>query len=171
MRYLYMNLWKFKRKNRKMNEELEKQLYELGPTLYQEKDLPMTQTCMCWGFECPSSWFELLKELTNKLESINNKYKGKYECVAQQVKEKYGSLRFYSGIKILIENPTDDEIKLAYKIDEQFQEAVNDAENKSAKICCICGKPATKTSSGWIAHYCDDCAEKRNIFTKDYDDK
>ena len=47
-----------------MREDLEKQLYELGPILYQEKDLPMQQTCMCWGFECPDSWFDLLKELT-----------------------------------------------------------------------------------------------------------
>lgn len=142
-----------------MNEDLEKQLYELGPILYQEKDLPMQQTCMCWGFECPDSWFDLLKELTIELESsINNKYKGKYECVAQQVKEKYGSLRFYGEIKILIENPTKDDLDLSNKLYEQFQELVNKAEYKSEKICCECGKPATKTSSGWIAHFCDDCA-------------
>ena len=142
-----------------MNEDLEKQLYELGPILYQEKDLPMQQTCMCWGFECPDSWFDLLKELTIELESsINNKYKGKYECVAQQVKEKYGSLRFYGEIKILIENPTKDDLSLSKKLYEQFQELVDKAEYKSEKICCECGKPATKTSSGWIAHFCDDCA-------------
>lgn len=142
-----------------MNEDLEKQLYELGPILYQEKDLPMQQTCMCWGFECPDSWFDLLKELTIELESsINNKYKGKYECVAQQVKEKYGSLRFYGEIKILIENPTKDDLDLSNKLYEQFQELVDKAEYKSEKICCECGKPATKTSSGWIAHFCDDCA-------------
>lgn len=142
-----------------MNEDLEKQLYNLGPILYQEKDLPMQQTCMCWGFECPDSWFDLLKELTIELEtSINNKYKGKYECVAQQVKEKYGSLRFYGEIKILIENPTKDDLSLSKKLYEQFQELVDKAEYKSEKICCECGKPATKTSSGWIAHFCDDCA-------------
>ena len=144
-----------------MNEDLQKQLYELGPILYQEKDLPMQQTCMCWGFECPDSWFDLLKELTIELEtSINNKYKGKYECVAQQVKEKYGSLRFYGEIKILIENPTKDDLSLSKKLYEQFQELVDKAEYKSEKICCECGKPATKISSGWIAHFCDECATK-----------
>ena len=144
-----------------MLEELENKIYEIAPILYKQKDLDETVTCMCWGFECPDSWFDLLKELTIELEtSINNKYKGKYECVAQQVKEKYGSLRFYGEIKILIENPTKDDLSLSKKLYEQFQELVDKAEYKSEKICCECGKPATKTSSGWIAHFCDECATK-----------
>ena len=87
-----------------MNIDLEQQLYNFGPILYQEKDLSMNQTCMCWGFECPDEWFSLLKDLTIKIEEINNKYKGQYEYIAHQVKEKFGSLRFYGEIKILIEN-------------------------------------------------------------------
>lgn len=143
-----------------MREDLEKQLYELGPILYQEKDLPMNQTCMCWGFECPDSWFNILKDLTIELENINNKYKGKYECVARQVKSKYGSLRFYYYLNILIKNPTEDEVKLATELDNKCQAIIDKAEVATTQICCSCGKQATKVSKGWISFYCDDCFNK-----------
>ena len=143
-----------------MREDLEKQLYELGPILYQEKDLPMNQTCMCWGFECPDSWFNILKDLTIELENINNNYKGKYECVARQVKSKYGSLRFYYYLNILIKNSTEDEVKLATELDNKCQAIIDKAEVATTQICCLCGKQATKVSKGWISFYCDDCFNK-----------
>ena len=117
-----------------MNIDLEQQLYNFGPILYQEKDLSMNQTCMCWGFECPDEWFSLLKDLTIKIEEINNKYKGQYEYVAHQVKEKFGSLRFYGEIKILIENPTKAEIEFANKLDDYIFNEILDAEEKSSNI-------------------------------------
>lgn len=144
-----------------MNKDLENELYKLGPILYQEKDLPMQQTCMCWGFECPDSWFDLLKELTITLESINNTYKGKYECVAQQVKEKFGYLSFYGGVKVLIDNPTKDDLKLADELDKQFHKAVCKAEYQSSQVCCMCGKPSTKVSRGYVLYYCDECFDKQ----------
>ena len=32
-----------------MKQELEEQLYKKYPKLFGERNLPMTQTCMCWG--------------------------------------------------------------------------------------------------------------------------
>ncbi len=117
-----------------MNIELEQQLYNLGPILYQEKDLLMNKTCMCWGFECPNEWFSLLKDLTIKIEEINNKYKGKYEYIAHQVKAKFGSLRFYGEINVLITNPTDSEIEFANKLSDYIFNEILDTEEKSLNI-------------------------------------
>ena len=56
-----------------------------------------------------------------------------------QVKEKYGELRMYH-------NGCSDE---AQAILDKYTEL-------SRHICCVCGKPATKISKGWICPYCDE---------------
>lgn len=35
-----------------MNQELENKLLTSFPNLYKQYHLPMTLTCMCWGFNC-----------------------------------------------------------------------------------------------------------------------
>lgn len=136
-----------------MNNELQNKLFELAPILYQEKDLDVESTCMCWGFECPDTWFELLFELTIQIEKINNTYKDKFEIIANQVKEKYGYLHFYYSVKYIDENFFNE----ADEILAQVNKFISDAEIKSMKICCNCGQPATKMSKGWIMYYCDNC--------------
>lgn len=146
-----------------MNNELQNKLFELAPILYQEKDLDVESTCMCWGFECPDTWFELLSELTIQLEKINNTYKDKFEIIAHQVKEKYGYLHFYYSVKYIDDsfiNTIDDEILT------QIDALISDAELKSRKICCECGQPATKISKGWIMYYCDKCFTRLNLCDK-----
>ena len=34
------------------------------------------------------------------------------------------------------------------------------------KTCIVCGKPATKMSTGWISPYCDDCVNPNRKYTK-----
>lgn len=61
-----------------------------------------------------------------------------------QVKEKYGSLRWYdAGIPMTIH--------------EKYSAWLNKYESLSETTCCICGKPATQMSAGWICPYCDEC--------------
>lgn len=35
-----------------MSPELDKKLVAAFPLLYLDRNAPMTDTCMCWGFEC-----------------------------------------------------------------------------------------------------------------------
>ena len=70
-----------------MDTKLEEKLVEKYPTLYSGYGGDITKTCMGWGMECDDGWFELLDELSEKLEP--------YNVVASQVKEKFGGLRFY----------------------------------------------------------------------------
>ena len=85
-----------------MKKELEEKLFEKYPNIFKQKDLPPTKSLMCFGFEHGDGWYFLLDKLCEFLQSSidnNKKYKGseKFPQVeAVQVKEKLGSLRFYT---------------------------------------------------------------------------
>lgn len=63
------------------------------PAIFRQKDLPMSQTCMCWGVSCGSGWVPLLDSLCAALTDICKRYDVQVEFT--QVKEKYGTLRVY----------------------------------------------------------------------------
>jgi hypothetical protein len=72
-----------------MRDALTRQLYRHYPGLYREAKLPMSETSMCWGFSCHDGWFALIDALSETIMAIDP------ECQASQVKEKFGTLRFY----------------------------------------------------------------------------
>lgn len=147
-----------------MKEELEQNLYKLAPILYQQHTLNMQQTCMCWGFETPDTWYNLLYKLSEKLEKLNQELKDKHiEIQAVQVKEKFGSLRFYYDI---INNSDNNDINIT-KLSKHVQDLIDEVEKESWNICCFCGKPATKTTAGWISRACDKCIKERGLITKE----
>jgi phage FluMu protein Com len=51
-----------------MNSELTQRLVKRFPVLYQEYHSPMTQTCMCWGFDHGDGWFEIIWQLSLAIE-------------------------------------------------------------------------------------------------------
>lgn len=60
-----------------------------------------------------------------------------------QIKEKYGSLRWYDL------NGNEDTLRIVDKY-----------ERRSETTCITCGEPATQVSLGWISPFCDDCANR-----------
>lgn len=79
---------------------------------------------------------EIQKEL-DKSPSLKEQY-----CITQ-IKEKYGSLRWYSNFYTT-----------------EIEKIIQRYENISKRTCICCGAPATKISTGWISPYCNKCAEK-----------
>ena len=124
-----------------MNDQHTKYLYDKYPNLFADKDQPMTVTAMCWGFDCGDGWFKLIDDLCDKITKHceENCYD---DIKAVQVKEKWGTLRFYL-------NYSDDTI-------EQF---IWDVERESAKICSICGEPYV-TGDVHQGAVCVKCREK-----------
>src|SRR5277367_1056672 len=51
-----------------MNSELTQRLLKRFPVLYQDYHAPMTQTCMCWGFDHRDGWFEIIWQLSLAIE-------------------------------------------------------------------------------------------------------
>ena len=107
-----------------------------------------------WGFECDDGWFDLLNTLCEKIQSHID-YRSKYiqdaeelsglQVIAQQVKEKFGGLRFY-----------------AVGGDDTTNAYIDLAEAMSLKVCETCGNPGKQQGErGWIHTACDPCFEKR----------
>ncbi len=192
-----------------MNEILTAKLLKRFPVLYQDYNSPMTQTCMCWGFDHGDGWFDIIWQLSLAIEdelgySRAQKwgflFKKRFACrwadlmyrispvvhdkrelvgsgteddpkrvvvvekakprrswakrliffpntgfAVDQVKEKFGTLRYYC--------PGTDRIHNFIRL----------AETLSGMTCEICGKPGRLGSvSGWYSTRCKGC--ERNGF-------
>ena len=57
-----------------VNEELTKKLYDKFPLLYADKDGDMRTTAMCWNFSCGDGWFDIIWDLSSKLEPLIQKF-------------------------------------------------------------------------------------------------
>lgn len=88
-------------------------------------------------FECQEGWYELLDTLCGHLQARTDQH-GDPQIIAQQVKEKYGTLRFYVGAAS----------------DEQFA-LIDKAEEDSVRICDVCGAPGVLRDSSWMMTRCD----------------
>ena len=105
-----------------MTEELELKLVEKYPLILKDYRGNCQQTCMAWGMECQDGWYDLLDKLLNKLDYIS-KTSGT-QVVAAQIKEKYGTLRFYYDTIVTTDLNLDD------AIDEIISDVVSAAERK-----------------------------------------
>jgi hypothetical protein len=122
----------------------------------------MQETCMCWGFECGDGWFNILNQLMGNIQhhiDWKNEQKEKYnrgegcpQVTLDQVKEKFGTLRFYytGG-------------------DDAIDGMVRMAESMSGVTCEGCGNQATTNwpkaegggIGGWVRTICKPCEEQR----------
>ena len=137
-----------------MNKHLEKYFVDTYPKIFSEMYGPVDKTCMHWGITCGNGWFNLLDSLCYKIQHRVDFYEKHLEdgtiihipqVVAKQIKEKFGTLRFYY-------NGGDDIIE-GY---------VGMAESLSAFICEDCGMSdlSLGSTSNWIRNLCPKCAEK-----------
>ena len=135
-----------------MTPEQDKHLCEKYPKIFKNRNGSIQETCMAWGFECGSGWFDIIDVLC---EAIQDHVDGKtkhlslaeqetFQVVANQVKEKFGGLRFYCSGD-----------------DDQIQGMVDMAERMSYKTCEMCGQPGSERNSGWVAVRCDACYKKK----------
>jgi hypothetical protein len=51
-----------------MRNELDKLLCEKYPKMMVNRNKSMTETCMCWGFDCGDGWFNLLDQLMGNIQ-------------------------------------------------------------------------------------------------------
>jgi hypothetical protein len=152
-----------------MKDELSSKLYAKYPKLFSQKDLPASETCMCWGITCGDGWFGIIDEACEKLQKLADESNSIIEFT--QVKEKFGGLRLYLSIdqnkETRIDIMTNHGILVhsANPIDDIWGEAhiiTNEAEEKSVKTCELCGKEATQISrGGWISTLCEEHGKEK----------
>lgn len=132
-----------------MKQELDKLLCEKYPKMMVNRNKNMQETCMCWGFECGDGWYNILNQLMGNIQHHIDWKNRNGEVVPQvtldQVKEKFGTLRFYytGG-------------------DDYIRGMVTMAEAMSGTTCESCGNPGERRDGGWIRTICNTCEEKRN---------
>lgn len=141
-----------------MREELDKKLVESYPILYKDRYADMSQTCMCWGFEHGDGWFNIVDKLSKKIEDINNLNLG-FIIVADQVKEKFGTLRFYYHFESTKEL-TNEELHRNGIITKLIDDAITVAEVETEYTCEVCGHRGQLRDDGWIKCLCDEHAKK-----------
>lgn len=87
-----------------------------------------------FGIECGKGWKSLYEPLIELCR--------KDGASITQIKEKFGTLRFY------VAGGTD-----------RVHEAIDAAERKSAETCEQCGAPGKRIDGGWIRTLCAKCAK------------
>lgn len=92
-------------------------------------------------------WLPLLEDLTKELVALG------WNRKLEQVKEKFGGLRFY--ISIDPEQSVDHFNKL--------QAVISNMEDKSHTICEDCGNPGTPRNGSWMRTLCNPCHDSRYI--------
>jgi len=130
-----------------MSPELDEKLTKAFPLLYADRHGTVKATAMCWGFVCADGWFDLIWELSSKLEPLIREYlkenpEDQHPPRASQVKEKWGGLRFY------LTKGTRDMFDL-----------VTEAGEKSLKTCELCGAPGKARPIMPIKTLCDSCLD------------
>jgi hypothetical protein len=136
-----------------MNEELELELVKKYPKILRDYGGDPMQTCMAWGADVDSGWYNLLDKCMEKLQyfcDLCSKNGEDVQVVANQVKEKYSTLRFYVSVygANSIENDIIDDI-------------INQAEAESARTCEVSGKYGESCKrGGWYKTLCYEEARK-----------
>ena len=157
-----------------MKQELDQLLCEKYPKMMVNRNKNMQETCMCWGFECGDGWFNILDQLMGNIQhhidwkekqrnwaiDFNSKAAKEEmrvvpESIPQvtldQVKEKFGTLRFYyTGGDDIIDG------------------MVRMAESMSGVTCEECSAPAQTHGPGWIRTICEPCETKRETERAEY---
>ena len=125
-----------------MRKELDDQLCREFPNLYRDRRASMMETLMCWGFCVGDGWFNIIYDMSKKLEALilemPEKERQNYKAV--QIKEKFGGLRVY-----------------LFSETKEMEEIISEAEKLCDITCEKCGAEGRFRSKGWCIVLCDNC--------------
>ena len=119
-----------------MNPDLTQKLLDKYPKLFSNQQF--------WGFECGDGWYDILDHLCGAISEytyLDVMSKSPYdanEIYVDQIKEKFGRLRFYLS-----------------REDDVMHGMVSMAEYMSAHICETCGERGQLRTGSWLVTLCD----------------
>lgn len=117
-----------------MNDDKTKEIIQKYPKIFKEN----------FWFEHGDGWYEIIDNLCYKIQSYVDDFDHVEQVEASQVKEKFGSLRFY-----------------IYNGDDFIHKLIDEAEVKSGQTCEDCGAPGSirKLGGYWLMSKCQPCYE------------
>jgi len=128
-----------------MSPHKEKTIFDRWPQWFRNKG-DIRVSLMSWGFTCDDGWYQIIYQLCERIEplvaALDDGGLG-FEVV--QVKEKWGTLRFYV-------KGSNDEIGAA----------IHSASELSVQTCEVCGDPGTLEPevTGCWKTLCASCQKK-----------
>lgn len=162
-----------------MREDLELKLQEEFPFMRQNHVPEERNLYRSWGCECSSGWYGLIHDCCKEIMEKYEEYGVEIDFVPAQIKEKFGTLRFYYGYEDApcgiaafdcIGNGTSIRFAQEAGVDErnklrkEIAEIVRKAEKRSETTCECCG--ATDTArlrtdlGGVVLTLCNLCCDK-----------
>ena len=157
-----------------MNEELEMRLQKDFPFMKRNISEDERNIYRRFGCECAGGWYQLINDLCQAITDIYAEAEVSVDIVIVQIKEKFGSLRFYYsfedspnqlhaldflGSTSLRIYPNNDKTKK--KLRHDIAEIVRSCEEKSSTICESCGyEGVIRMDMRWKQTLCDDCYYK-----------
>lgn len=117
---------------------------------------------LVFGLECGSGWFQIIWDLCIDLEKIDIEFQktipdgvraksilewgyDTIEFKVTQVKEKFGTLRFYTN-----------------GAPKESYDRIREAEKLSSETCEECGEPGKILNDGWVSVRCNKCRKKKD---------
>lgn len=147
-----------------MKDELQKQLTEKYPEIFQVSDERRLLPFPMFGIECGNGWYDILNALCFQIQQHidwvnkqrqrlleNNSHNIRIpdevpQVVIEQVKEKFGTLRFY-----------------VQGGDEYTNGMISMAEAMSAVTCEVCGNRGQMRGHGWFYTACDQHTREEDL--------
>lgn len=158
-----------------MKKELDEALCAKYPLIFGDRNKPMTETAMCWGFCCGDGWYNIIDTLCGLLTSDYRSAQSRYDFIKDKVNQPQ-----WEGSKKIVTQEMIDEAKakldeeaakvpVAVQVKEKFGglrfyvQAATDkhysyitfAESMSYHTCEECGAPGKTYTDGWHITLCD----------------
>lgn len=150
-----------------MNQELQNQLVAKYPSIFREYHGDPKVTCMAFGIECGNGWYDLIDNLCDAVQShadyVNRLFpRMKFAVVAAQVKEKYGTLRFYADFMYDTDEAAGSDSSILLKHINHINGMISFAEKLSGTTCEFCGGKCTcEAEKPFPRAECAACQRKR----------
>ena len=116
-----------------MNPDLTQKLLDKYPKLFSNQHF--------WGFECGDGWYDILDNLCGAITEYTH---DPDEVYVDQIKEKFGRLRFYLS-----------------REDDVMHGMITLAEYMSGHTCELCGAPGKTRDVSWFVTLCDEHYQAR----------
>jgi len=159
-----------------MDTKLQSKLYKKYPSIFKDRKKSIQESCMPWGISTGNGWYNLLDSLCAFILNLERNNKG-IKIIADQVKEKFGTLRFYyhieGDLKPLkqLKETIEDRQKRMERVTEYLDGAIDLSFYLSSRVCEDCGAPAKIQTKGYISNICENCKKLREEAMKKYSTK
>jgi hypothetical protein len=140
-----------------MTPKLQQQLMKKYPSVFGLTS-DVTIYPISLGISVGDGWYGLVEKVCKHLYKVKNETGLQFE--ATQIKEKFGSLRFYVSDDNRLVKITPYQRS---KVSSDLIDFISSVEGESIKMCEICSSDGElKSTRGWWAKtLCDECHERR----------